>query len=151
MNTAVSQDEEDSQRMPFGNQFPLTANNIAAGAGPYDPYSDPLLFPQGGGASPSSQAPSVAPCVARQPTVAHPQSPYRSLTVKSHGVNVDCVYDYVAGEPAITSGPSDAWHPGCGPLVELLVASIAGVNITRLLHVDVVKDIESAILAAIEG
>ncbi len=51
--------------------------------------------------------------------------------------------EYDAGEPAITSGPSDNWHPGAAASAILIRALVGGVDVTPLLRDQSVAVIES--------
>ena len=64
-------------------------------------------------------------------------------------LTVECEFD--PGERAITSGPSDYWHPGCAPAAILMSAKAGPVDILPLLDADTIASIESAIVVKLEG
>lgn len=57
-------------------------------------------------------------------------------------------YEYDPGEPAITSGPADRWHPGCAPCAVVLAVKprASSHDIINLLDAGTIADLEQAIV-----
>lgn len=66
------------------------------------------------------------------------------------GGELSCMVDITPGEPSITTGPPENWHPGARATAFCVSASLGDTNIYELLRDTVIDDIEEKALRAYE-
>ncbi len=77
----------------------------------------------------------------------------RSIDLEYADVPLTVDFEFDPGEPAITSGPSDHWHPGSAPMaiVTAVKPRASSHDIINLLNADTIASIEQAIVVKLEG
>ncbi len=76
-----------------------------------------------------------------------------SIELEFADVPLTVDFEFDPGEPAITSGPSDNWHPGCAPaaIVTAVKPRASSHDIINLLDAATIASIEQAIVVKLEG